>query len=222
MTDTGLRGMLDGLLQQARGLGARAEDAAADRLGVGQDADSRRQMRNTALGAGAAAGVLGLLLGSRGGRGLLGRGAALGGVAVLGKMAYDAWQGRGDGATLADADATDADRRAETLIWAMITAARADGQIDEAEQAQIDRALRDLPLPVRANLTTVMMRAPDPDAIARRARSDQERGEIYAASVLMCGGDDPAERDYLSRLAGALGLTAAQVAALDNGVNSPT
>jgi uncharacterized membrane protein YebE (DUF533 family) len=190
---TGLRDMLDGLLQQGRGLADRAEDAAASRLGVGDDPDARRQMRQTALGAGAAAGVLGLLLGSRGGRRMLGRGAAIGGVAMLGKMAYDAWNRRDtDAVPLADADEADADRRAETLLWAMVAAARADGRIDDDEQARIDAALRDLPLPIRANLTTVMMRAPDPDAIARRAGSDQERGEIYAASVLMSGTDDRA------------------------------
>jgi uncharacterized membrane protein YebE (DUF533 family) len=220
---TTIRNFLDQMLSQGRDLGARAEDAAASRLGVGEDAGSRRQMRNTAMGAGAAAGVLGLLLGSRGGRGVLRTGAVVGGLGLLGKVAYDAWSrtgGKGnqtaqDAPQITDLSEDDAARRAETLAWAMIAAAKADGTIDAAETARIEAALQELPMAVRAGLTTAMMRPADPAAIARRATSDQERREIYAASALMTGRDHPDEAAYLARLAGALGLPADQVAAIE-------
>lgn len=217
---TSVRSFLDRMLSEGKVLGQRAEDAAASGLGVAGDADSRRQMRQTALGTGAAAGVMGLLLGSRRGRGALRSGAVLGGLGLLGKVAWDVWNrstGQGNQAAplarLPEDDA-DADRRAETLAWAMIAAARADGHIDAAEAAAIEAALRDLPLAVRAGLTTAMMRPADPAAIAARARSGQERREIYAASVVMAGEDHPDEVAYLAALARALDLPPDQVAAI--------
>ena len=50
-------------------------------------------------------------------------------------------------------------------------------------------------------------RRAEPEAIAARVTGGQERREVYAASVLLCGRDDPMEVDYLDRLAGALGLS---------------
>jgi len=219
-----VRSFLDRMLSEGKVLGQRAQDAAASRLGVGDDAASRGQMRQTALGAGAAAGVLGLLLGSRGGRGMLRTGAVVGGLGLLGKVAWDAWnKGKGgapDAPALADLSDEEAGRRAETLAWAMIAAARADGHVDEAEAARIETALRDLPLALRANLTTVLMRPADVVAIAARADSDQERREIYAASVVMTGADHPDEVAYLAQLAGALGLPPDQVQAIEAGLQS--
>lgn len=221
-----LRSFLDRMLTEGKALARRGEDLAADKLGVGDAPEDREGMRRTALGAGAAAGILGLLLGSRGGRGLLRTGAAVGGLAVLGKLAHDAWKGdkEADGAERAPAldelSEEEADRRAETLAWALVAAAKADGHIDEAEQAAIESALRDLPLSVRANMTTVMMRPADAAAIAARATSDQERREIYAASVLLTDRDHPQEAAWLSTLATALNLPADQVAAIEAGLEA--
>ena len=222
---TSVRTFLDRMLREGKMLGQRAEDAAATRLGVADDADSRRQLRQSALGTGAVAGVMGLLLGTRSGRGMLRRGAVAGGLGLLGKVAWDAWNkgqggaGQPDAPPLADLDDDAAERRAETLAWAMISAARSDGHIDTAEAARIEAALRDLPVAVRATLTTAMMRPADPAAIAARAGSNQERREIYAASVLMTGADYPDEVAYLARLADALGLPPDQVNAITAGLN---
>lgn len=224
MTDTPatLRSFLDRMLTEGKALARRGEDLAADRLGVGDAPEDRDGMRRTALGAGAAAGILGLLMGSRGGRGLLRTGATMGGLALLGKLAHDAWKGEkeADGAERAPAldelPEDEANRRAETLAWALVAAAKADGHIDDTERAAIEAALRDLPLAVRANMTTVMMRPADAAAIAARATSDQERREIYAASVLLTDRDHPQEAAWLASLAAAMNLPADQVAAIDS------
>jgi uncharacterized membrane protein YebE (DUF533 family) len=221
---TTVRSFLDRLLSEGRSLAVRAEDAAAQRLGLGDDPDSRSRLRSTAAGVGVAAGVLGLLMGTRRGRRALRTGAAAGGLALLGKLAFDAWNrsGRGSepGTPLAELPEEEADVRAETLAWAMIAAAKADGHVDEAEHAAIEAALRDLPLPVRASLTTALLRPVDAEAIAARATSDQERREIYAASVLITGRDHPDEIAYLDRLARALGLSADEVAAIEAGAEA--
>jgi len=104
----------------------------------------------------------------------------------------------------------------------MIAAARADGHVDEAEEAAIDRALRVLPLEVRASLTMVMMRPADAAAIAARAKSNRERAEIYAASFAMSGRDHPDEVAWLASLAAALDLTAAQAARIEERIDAPS
>jgi len=220
---TSVRSFLDRMLAQGRALAQKGEDAAASRLGVDDTPEARAQFRKTAMASGAAAGLAGLLLGSRRGRGVVRTGAVVGGLGLLGKLAYDAYaKGREtpepQAPALADLSDEDAALRAETMAWALISAAKADGHIDEAENAAIEAALRDLPLDVRASLTTTLMRPADAAAVARRATSDQERREIYAASVMITGRDHPDEITYLDTLARALDLPADVVAALDAGV----
>ena len=222
---TSIRSFLDQMLTQGRGLAQQGEDLAANRLGVGDDPSARRQMRSTALAGGAAAGVLGLLLGSGRGRRMLKTGAVVGGLGLLGKLAYDAYTKGNGGAEPAPqaapismiADGTE-DRRARTLAAAMIAAAKSDGHIDDKEQAAIEVQLTALPVPVRAALTVELMRAPDPAALAAQAQSDQERREIYVASVMMTGADTAQERTYLAALSRALNLDDSVVAAIHEGL----
>jgi uncharacterized membrane protein YebE (DUF533 family) len=205
------------MLTEGRNLVRQGEDAAASRLGVGDDPGERDRMRKTALAAGAAAGVMGLLLGSGGGRKL----AAIGGLGLLGKVAYDAYS-RSDDRPAGPQDqpihlVTDetAERRAVTLTHAIIAAAKADGHIDEAERKLIETQMADLPDAVRGTLATALLAPADPVAVASRATSDQERREIYAASVMAVGKDHPDELVYMDKLARALGLPPEQVAAIE-------
>lgn len=224
-----LRGFLDQMLTQGQGMLRQGENAAAGRLGVGSDDESRRQMRNTALASGGAGAVLGLLMGSRGGRRMARNAAVIGGVGFLGKLAWDAWQkSQGGGQVGAIAaqpgdrpihlleDGT-ADRRARTLTLAIISAAKADGHIDDAERQAIEGQLESLPEAARGALTAALLRPADPEAVAREAESDQERREIYAASFMLCGKDHPDEVAYMDRLARALNLPPAQVRAIEAG-----
>lgn len=216
-----IRSFLDKMLSGGRDLAQRGEDMAADRLGVDDDVGARSQMRNTALASGAAAGVMGLLLGSRGGRRMAGRVAVMGGLGYLGKVAFDAWQNSKSGDSSPQAapidQLTDAssETRARTLAAAMISAAKADGHIDDTERAAIEAQLAEWSPDLRAALTSDLMRAADPAAIAAMAQSDQERREIYAASLVLCGKDHPAEAAYLTNLAAALALPADVVAEID-------
>jgi len=226
---TSIRSFLDQMLTQGRDAARQGEDLAANRLGIGDDPAARQQMRNTALASGAAAGVFGLLLGSRGGRGMLRTGAVVGGLGLLGKLAYDAYaKGNRDAEPAPQAapismitDGTE-ERRARTLASAIIAAARSDGHIDEKEQSAIEAQLAALPIPVRAALTVELMRAPDPVALAAQAQSDQERREIYGASVMMTGADTTEERTYLAALSRALNLDDSVVAAIHEGLGHST
>jgi len=185
------------------------------------------------LGKGAiAGGLLGILM-TRGGRRLLGSGARIGGVALIGGLAYRAytdWKAGRDAATGAGAqgllaaggteflpdDPEAADDLATRILQAMIAAARADGHVTAEERARIEGQLDNLGLSAEAAaLVAGELDAPlDAARVAALARNDHEATELYAASLLVVDQDSDVERDYLDRLAAALRLEPGLVAHL--------
>lgn len=121
-------------------------------------------------------------------------------------------------------DPASVQRKAVLVLRSMIHAAKADGQIDAREMERIfgrldasgeDREARDFVLDE--------MRGPaDPDAIARGVTSPLEAAEVYAAALMAIEADTPAERDYLTRLAGALRLQPQVVARIHGTLGVPT
>lgn len=179
------------------------------------------------FGGGAVTGGLaGLLLGSKGGRKLAGSALTYGGMAVAGALAYRAYQNYQAGKAPAQANSSvpllpppadtpfnptsEADQQTlgRHLLRAMISAAKADGHIDAAEQANIFEQMD------RLNVTPddkifVMdeLRKPlDVDAVASAARSPEEAAELYTVSLLAIDVDNPSERAYLALLAARLKL----------------
>ncbi|WP_210529112.1 tellurite resistance TerB family protein [Rubellimicrobium arenae] len=209
MENTSVRSFLDRLLTEGRAVAQRGEDLAAQRLGIGDDPSARARLRQTGLAGGAALGLLGLLLGQRR-RGSLPRNALLiGGIGALGKVAMDAWsaQGGASGRSVTDLDEDAAETHAKTLLFAMVSAAKADGHIDDEEQSAIHAELEDLPEAVKGFLGEAIAAPSNPEVVATRVRNGHEAREVYAASALMCGRDHPQEMDYLDRLARALGIS---------------
>jgi uncharacterized membrane protein YebE (DUF533 family) len=181
------------------------------------------------FGGGAAIGGLaGLLLGGKGGRNLAGGALQLGGIAVLGGLAYKAyrdWQAGKQPASASTAQSTpmlpppsdtpfnpssEADQQALSrhVLRAMISAAKADGHIDATEQANIFSRMDALPLNAddKAFVVDELRKPLDVDAVARSARTPEEAAELYAASLLAIDVDNPAERGYLAMLAARLNL----------------
>ncbi len=178
------------------------------------------RLLDSPLAGGAAGGLLsgGLVtaLGSKNGRKALGSAAKLGGVAAIGALAYAALQ-RYQAQQAAPAptptpappqSASVLQREAAMLVQAMISAARADGALDEGERARIGARLREFGF-ASADFDAVMRQwdAPsDPHRIASLARSEAEAAEVYAASLLAIEIDHWAEQAYLRELKTALGL----------------
>ena len=181
----------------------------------------------------AAGGLAGLLLGSKSGRKMGKKALKIGGMALVGGLAYKAyrdWQAGQAPATTEPAIAEppagtafnptsteDQHHLGLTLIRAMIAAAKADGHIDAEEQSRIFEQMGKLALDSEAKAFLMdELRAPlDVDAIARAARNKEEAAEIYMASLLAIDPDHPAEQGYLAMLAGRLGLERDLVAHLD-------
>jgi uncharacterized membrane protein YebE (DUF533 family) len=184
------------------------------------------------LGGGAVAGGLAaLLLGSKQGRRLAGNALQYGGMAVVGALAYRAYQNwqSGRAATpqaapaaflpppsdtpFAPTDAHDQQSLARHLLRAMIAGAKADGHVDDAEQKAIFAEMQKMPLgPEDRNFVLDELRKPlDIDAVARGARTPEEAASIYTASLLAVNVDNAAERGYLAMLAARLNLDDALV-----------
>lgn len=199
------------------------------------------------MGGAISGGLISLLMGSKTGRKMGGTALKYGGVALLSGLAYRAWSdwkgnksveppgSAGAGAALDfptppassgfapehQQDSGGADFRL-ALVRAMIAAAKCDGHIDREEQARIQRQIDEQQLSAEEKgfLFDAFTQEPDPLAIARLARTQEQGAELYVASRLAIDPDVPAERQYLERLGAALGLPGELVAHLDSKIEA--
>ena len=178
---------------------------------------------------GLAGGALANLLSGKKGRKLAGSALKVGGLAAVGGLAYKAWQsyqdsagqpatpGETGGVEVPPADGTFLPREGDVaatnalsvlLIRAMISAAKADGQVDTRESQAILNQINQLDLPAedKAFLFDEYGKDLDIAALARDVDSPEHAAEVYAASVLMLASPSAPERIYLDTLSGALGL----------------
>lgn len=214
-----------------------AETKATEMFGADKVKGAKDWVANNQLATGAALGGLAaVLLGTKAGRAIGGttlKAGALAAVAGLAYKAYTDWQaGQANptGATpppmptsgsTADVPTDDAEQRfALALVIAMISAAKADGFIDNEERAAIAERMRALPLDdeARAFLEAEYAAPLDIDRVAAGATSVEEATQIYAASILAIDPDHPAERAYLTRLAMKLKLDPTLVANIEASV----
>lgn len=219
------KSLLDGLLGQVN---AATSGQAGGLAGKAKGAWDNQ----STLGKGAiAGGLLGLLL-TDGGQKILKTGASVGGAALIGGLAYKAYEDwkagksanasadpgpvalpKPDGTAFLPHDPVAADDLSARLLQAMVAAAKADGHVTTRERARIARQLTEAGLGAEAEaLITNELDAPlDAGRIASLARSPEEAAEIYAASLLVVDPEAPAEKGYLAMLAARLNLDPALV-----------
>lgn len=152
--------------------------------------------------------------------------AAIAGVGYLG---YKRWQkSKGNGsapaseaveqsttAVLEDpvTEVEVSDSLGEKMLLAMISAAAADGNIDNLEMDTLLDSMDAAELSPEENsrLTAALNEPPTLEAIAAMPSGLEEASELYAASIEAIAPDTPAEHLYLRRLARALSLDASLV-----------
>ena len=207
------------------GLGGTVQNIAAGAKGAWDG--------QSALTKGAIAGGLVGVLMNKDARKLVGSGAAVGGAALIGALAFRAYSDWQEGKSAAAAPAQTASLPAPTpaflptseqaqedlalrLVQAMVAATKADGHVTTAERGRILAQLPNLGLGADAQaLIAAEIDAPfDVNRIAALAHSEAEAAEIYAASLLVIDPEAPAEKGYLAMLAARLGLDAGLVAHL--------
>lgn len=188
---------------------------------------------NNQLGAGAALGGLGgLVLGTRTGRDLAVGAAKIGALALIGGLAYKAYQNYQAGRPLITgphpAEAAPAgtgfepqaitDQSATMYIRAMIAAANADGRIDEAERQKIFGALKQggLEAEAEAFIQAELARPATIEDLAEGVTSQEQAAQIYTAARIAIDPDTSGENLFLSALANRLGIDAKLAAFIDH------
>lgn len=237
---TGVSPAINDILGRLSGGQAGAGAGGGDLLGRAKDMLGQNQ-----LAGGAALGSLaGLFLGSKAGRGLAVDAAKLGGLALVGGLAYQAWQNYQQGKPLVSlpqqggqpqiaeapaesafgttGDAGQDNATALLLIRAMIAAASADGVVDDAERAHITGNLQQLGAePDAAQFLDAEFASPATALnLAAQAGSPEVAAQVYAAARLTIDPDHEAETAFLRDLAGALGLDTQLVANIDAAAES--
>ena len=216
-------------LQQGAEIASQGKELAQQGIQYAQDKmpppGPERDALLAKLGIGAAAaGVLGLLVGTRSGRKVLSPILKVGSVAALGGLAYKLysdWQAeQGNevpGQTIEQLAVEDANARSELLIRAMISAAKADREIDSSESKVITQAIENSSLEKSAT-QFLMAEVPKPidiQALAAEARTPEAAVEVYLSSLLVTGEQSESEKTYLRELASALRLDPALVRQLE-------
>lgn len=217
---------------QGGGMAGSLQDALTRMAGPQAGGLLRQAMdfAQTPKGAAILAGLAGLML-SKTGRTVSGRAAQLGGAALVGGLTYKAvqeWQaGSAPAQTQASTPApapagSGFDAASQThdgalaLVQAMIAAAAADGQVDDAERAKITGALgAALPEDAVQFLNAAFANPLSPEQLADLAASPEHAAQIYEAARLTVDPDTPAEQAFLTRLKTSLGLDEGLVAHLD-------
>jgi uncharacterized membrane protein YebE (DUF533 family) len=175
------------------------------------------------MGKGAIAGGLAAVLLTSGGRRLLGTGIKVGGAALIGGLAYQAYQdwkaGKAPGAVAGELPSPEgtaflpagevaANDLAGRLVQAMVAAAKADGHVTAEERARIAASLPRLGIGAEGEaLILGELDTPlDVRRVAALARTEEEAAEIYAATLLVVDEQSLEEKGYLAMLAAALNL----------------
>ncbi|HBP42474.1 MAG: tellurite resistance TerB family protein [Vreelandella alkaliphila] len=218
-----VKGVIDGLSRQLGGGSSSAGQGS--RQGGGSSGFDMKSL----LGGGA----MGMLIGSKRGRSMGGKALKYGAIAGVGMLAWKAWQSSQEGKNAANSSSAAQnasegervevlsgeyqERRSLELLQAMIMAARADGHIDEQEQALITEQIDALGADQEMHRwVEQQLNAPlDAQTLAREADSPQAAREMYLISVAVTDDQNPMERAWLDQLASALNLSPDMAAELE-------
>ncbi len=170
-------------------------------------------------GAALAGGALGLLIGSKSGRKMGGKVLSYGGLAILGTLAYKAFQNYqqetkqslGQSAQpLHQLTNQAAETHCKVILIALIAAAKADGHIDERERQLIDTEIRKMTTDPELHqwFDRELKKPLDPAEVASHAKDKSMACEMYLASLLVVDQQNFMEKSYIEELARQLQLEA--------------
>ena len=231
-------------IDDATGASRRARDALAQATGRSPEevlAQLKELIATHQMGAGAAlAGLSALILGTAAGRSLTKGAVKVGSLALIGGLAYKAYQNHQQGRPILDSQKPQqqgllaapegsgfepgavSNERAMLLIRAMIAAAAADGRIDAKEQQTIVGGLKQVGLDGAAQqfLIREINRPATVDELANAASSPEEAVQVYTAARVAVDPDIEEEHAFLAALADRLGIDDDLAAQIDAAARS--
>ncbi|WP_306253118.1 tellurite resistance TerB family protein [Parvularcula sp. IMCC14364] len=206
------------MINQAMTNGAAPQQGAPGQSaqGAGLSLDSFLTGKGGLATGAAAGGLVGLLLGGKKGRKMAGSAVKLGGVALVGGLAYKAfrdWQQQKAQTAVTPAEPVaretflptgqgEQETLSRTIIRAMISAAQADGHIDEAERERILGQAEAVGLDTydQGFIARELARPASMDDLVAEARSPEIATEIYMAALLAVDAEGDTERAWLHLL----------------------
>ncbi len=229
-----------GKINEATGFGDKARDAVGQASGGKSPEELLAQLqewvRNNPGAAAAGAGGLGaVVLGTQAGRSLAGSAARMGALALIGGLAYKAYQNYQEGRPLISNNdprravmeaapqgtgfepAAISNDTAVLYIRSMIAAAASDGRIDASEQRKIIGGLKQAGVGAEAQafLEQEVQTPASVDDLAAAITSPAEAVQVYTAARIAIDPDTDEENEFLSELAGKLGIDANLAAHID-------
>jgi uncharacterized membrane protein YebE (DUF533 family) len=225
--NTGVSGKAGDMLRQATG------KSPADLLAQAKDLAGKNPL---ATGA-ALGGLAAILLGTGAGRAVTGTAARMGGLALIGGLAFKALQNYQAGKPLLDLQSAanemagqppalpapaNEQGHATRLVRAMIAAASADGIIDDTERAAITGNLKAAGLDAKAAsfLDNEFANPADLATLAEGVTTPEKSAQVYAAARLAIDPDTQEEKAFLAALAETLNLEPGLVAHIDAAAHS--
>lgn len=223
---SGLSALLDKLLSAGKEYAAKGQDLAEEKLNIPEQGIERDAMVDGMKKGALASAVLVGLLGTKTGRNLTGTAIKLGGLAALGTAAfkgYQNWKETGSPLGSSSDSGSDADQvavhklvqdsansRSTLILKAMVSAAHADGHVDNEEIQAIRHELIEMHLPesMAAEVESILDAPVSAEALASLVDNEQVASEVYLATRLIINNKSSAqEQGYLQDLVHALGVS---------------
>lgn len=212
------KSFLDDLLKTGREMAAKGQAAVEKKLDI-EEPGEKRDATISGIKTGAiAAGLMALLLGTKGGRRVTGSALKIGSLAAVGGIAWNAYkswsaentleQGEAEAVAVNQLESDAANERSMTLLKAMIAAASADGHIDDMEMADINEQISALGLTgdIASFVQSEIASPASFDELAELSGDPETGAEIYLISSMVINKENETERLYLDALAAALEL----------------
>ena len=215
-------------VENATGIGQRGREAVTQATGQSPDdlmAKLKELIAQHQLGAAATAGGLGaVVLGTKTGRSAAMGAAKLGALALIGGLAYKAYENYSQGKPLLTPASGFAAQQAPSgsgfepqavtndtailYIRAMIAAAAADGRIDQGEQQKIMGALSQAGFEKEAHdfIVQEIQNPATADQLAAACQSGEQAVQVFTAARIVIDLDTNEENDFLVDLATKLGI----------------
>lgn len=215
--------ILEKLLNASKELAEKGQAFAEEQLNIPEGGAEREQMLDGLKKGAIATAVIVGLLGTKGGRSLTGTAIKVGGLAALGTAAYKGYQNWRDNdldgvSPIHQLEGEAAESRSLLLIQAMVSAANADGKLDDDESVMLKREVlaMNLARDLFDDIAELIDQPLSAQELAAKVHDEGTASEVYMAAKILIDRDSSADEiQYLADLVASLGLSDELVAELD-------
>ena len=214
--------LLEKVLSASKEIAEQGKSYAEGALNIPDGGEERKNKIDGLKKGALATAVLFGLLGTKGGRSMTGKAIKIGGIAALGTAAYKGyqyWRSNRGGLTVNELTGIEAQDRAFLLISAMVSAAYADGKLDDDESVLLKREILDMNLSqgLFKQVSELVDNPLTVEQLCAQVGDDAAASEVYLAARMFVDDESSAiELAYLKELVSGLELNSNLVSILDD------